>query len=102
MAEQWAFNPLVQGSTPWRPTGVFTFSRVPFTFGPRRCRRNCPRPGPEQMRPASAETPGAIAHGVTGVRGWVRRLARAESASDVALQQGIDEGLTDKLAVAIG
>src|SRR5512146_2900312 len=21
MAEQWAFNPLVQGSTPWRPTG---------------------------------------------------------------------------------
>ena len=20
MAEQWAFNPLVQGSTPWRPT----------------------------------------------------------------------------------
>jgi hypothetical protein len=26
MAEQWAFNPLVQGSTPWRPT----WENVPF------------------------------------------------------------------------
>src|SRR5215471_16654033 len=25
MAEQWAFNPLVQGSTPWRPTSRNTF-----------------------------------------------------------------------------
>ena len=28
MAEQWAFNPLVQGSTPWRPTRENTSSRT--------------------------------------------------------------------------
>ena len=32
MAEQWAFNPLVQGSTPWRPTRQNTSRSRDFRY----------------------------------------------------------------------
>jgi hypothetical protein len=52
MAEQWAFNPLVQGSTPWRPTRWSSRFGGPCSrFGTRPCRRICRGLGPGRMRP---------------------------------------------------